>query len=561
MATAQEWKDKGNAFVKEKKYKEALDCYTEAIKIDPSNHILYSNRSQMHTNLGNFEEGLKDAEKALEIKSDYSKGYQRKGAALKNLGKIDEALEAYKKGLELDPNNAQIKTEIQRIDEELKNPFLQNMGKLYTDERTKGYMNDPQFRTTLEYAMKDQKLLMQLMQTDPRFMDVFSVLSGLDLRKMQEEAQESKKREDEERAKKEKEEAERKKKEEAERKKKEEEDKYNNMSEEEKKDFDLHKQADEIKAQGNEMFKKKNFDEAIKLYEQAKTLYPKECAYYINLAKCYLEQKNFEKTLENCQYVIDNTFNFDRKAKAYGVMGYVYKYKEEYEKAMEYFEKSLLEKNDSTIKEEAKKLSKLMKDKEALAYINPEIAEQENSKANELYKAGKYPEALKVYNEAIRRNPKMTKYYTNRASCFIKLMEFASACKDCDKALELDSKCLNAYIRKANCHLFLKEYHKSLECVEKARAIPEFKDNKDLQMVYSKTMGAISSSSGADDEERVKHAYADPEIQALIKDPRIQQLFKDLKENPKVANEAIMKDEFIASAFKKLIASGIIKTG
>ena len=27
MSTAKEWKDKGNSLVKEKKYKEALDCY------------------------------------------------------------------------------------------------------------------------------------------------------------------------------------------------------------------------------------------------------------------------------------------------------------------------------------------------------------------------------------------------------------------------------------------------------------------------------------------------------------------------------------------------------
>ena len=37
-------------------------------------------------------------------------------------------------------------------------------------------------------------------------------------------------------------------------------------------------------------------------------------------------------------------------------------------------------------------------------------------------------------------------------------------------------------------------------------------------------------------------------------------LFKDLQENPKSANDAMMRDEFIASACKKLMAAGIIKT-
>jgi hypothetical protein len=46
----------------------------------------------------------------------------------------------------------------------------------------------------------------------------------------------------------------------------------------------------------------------------------------------------------------------------------------------------------------------------------------------------------------------------------------------------------------------------------------------------------------------------------LLIDTTIQQLFKDLQENPKAANDAIMKDEFIANACKKLMAAGIIKT-
>ena len=61
------------------------------------------------------------------------------------------------------------------------------------------------------------------------------------------------------------------------------------MTPEEKLQEDNHKKFDEIKAQGNEEFKK-NFDEAIKLYQQAIELYPKEMVYYLNSAKCYLEK-------------------------------------------------------------------------------------------------------------------------------------------------------------------------------------------------------------------------------------------------------------------------------
>jgi hypothetical protein len=44
-----------------------------------------------------------------------------------------------------------------------------------------------------------------------------------------------------------------------------------------------------------------------------------------------------------------------------------------------------------------------------------------------------------------------------------------------------------------------------------------------------KCINNINSETPRADEERVKHAYAYPEIQKLLKDPRIQQLFKDLQ--------------------------------
>ena len=557
MSTAKEWKEKGNALVKEKKYQEALDCYTKSIELDPSDPILYSNRSAMYTNLGKYDEAIKDADKAIELNPAYGKAYIRKGSALYSQNKIDEALQVYKLGLEKDPNNEQIKNAINEI-EINNNPFMKNYHKLFTDPRTANLMKDPQFKNLLDYGMKDQKFLLDIMQKDPRFMDVFSVLTGLDLTKMNEEVREAEQKKKEEEEKKKKEDEEKKKKEEEERKKKEEEDKYNAMTPEEKKEIDEHKKADEIKLKGNEEYKKKNFDEAIKYYNEAKEIYPKEMNYYLNLSRCYMEKKDYDKAIELCKYVCENTSDFQKKSTAYGIIGYAYQSQNKINEAIDAFESSLLEKKDNRIKDALKQAEKIKKKLEEEAYIDPVKAEEENEKANQLFKAGKYPDALKIYNEAIRRNPKLPKYYTNRATCFIKLMEFASAIKDCDKAIEIEPNTIKAYQKKATCHLMMKEYHRSLECLE--FAMKKFPDDMELKNIYSKTMQAIQSSSGKDNEERVKHAYADPEIQALIKDPRIQQLFKDLQENPQSAQQAIMKDPFIADAFKKLVAAGIINT-
>ena len=84
-------------------------------------------------------------------------------------------------------------------------------------------MTEPKFNNLFDFAMKDQKMWLQLLHTDPRFMDVFSVLNGIDMTKMNEDALKAQKE------------------------RKEEEDKYNSMSEEENKEFDNYKKADEIK--------------------------------------------------------------------------------------------------------------------------------------------------------------------------------------------------------------------------------------------------------------------------------------------------------------------------
>ena len=556
--SAKEFKEKGNKYVKEKKYKEALDCYSEAIKLEPNDPILYSNRSAMHSNLSEFKEALEDAEKAISIKSDYAKAYLRKGTALKGMNDMEGATAALKEGLTKDPNNQQLKDALTEIENSMKNPFLKNYNKLFTDPRTAGMMADPQFKNLVDFAMRDQNMLLQMIQTDPRFMEVFSVLTGIDMTKMNEEMAKANK-EHEEEEKKKKEEDEKKKKEEEEKKKKEEEqEKWNTMSEEEKTDKLNHQKADEIKLQGNEEFKKKNFDAAIDFYNKAKELYPKEMVYYLNLARCYMEKKDYDKSIELCSHVIENTNDFAKKATAFGIRGYAYQNKNDLVKAIESFESSLLEKKDPRIKDALKEAQKLKKKEDELSYINPDIAEEENQKANQLFKEGKYPAALKVYNEAIKRNPNLLKYYTNRATCYIKLLEFQEACKDCEKALALDPKCLKAYQKKATCHLMMKEFHKALECIEKGQK--EFPDDQELKNIQSRVTMAIHNSSGEEEEERRKRAMSDPEIQALLRDIRIQQLFKDIQENPASANKAIEQDEFIRNAFKKLLASGIIKT-
>lgn len=95
----------------------------------------------------------------------------------------------------------------------------------------------------------------------------------------------------------------------------------------------------------------------------------------------------------------------------------------EIDQALDVYANALLENNDSAIKDAMKRLEKVKKEKEALAYINPEIAEAHKAKGTQLFKEGNFPGAIKEYDEGLRRDPKNVTIYTNRAQAYIKLME------------------------------------------------------------------------------------------------------------------------------------------
>jgi stress-induced-phosphoprotein 1 len=111
----EELKQQGNAFFSNGEFESAVDCFTRAIALDPSNHVLYSNRSAAYAQLGDYEQALQDAEKTVALKPDFAKGYSRKGAALEFLGRKQEARQTYEKGLDVDPANAQLKQALSNL--------------------------------------------------------------------------------------------------------------------------------------------------------------------------------------------------------------------------------------------------------------------------------------------------------------------------------------------------------------------------------------------------------------------------------------------------------------
>jgi len=116
---ADKLKNEGNDLVKQEKYKEALEAYNAAIKIDGNNAIYYCNRAAAHNKLGNNEQALNDCFRSLQIDPNYSKSYGRLGVIYLSLDQPDEALEAYKQALALEPNNENYKQSVKICEDRL----------------------------------------------------------------------------------------------------------------------------------------------------------------------------------------------------------------------------------------------------------------------------------------------------------------------------------------------------------------------------------------------------------------------------------------------------------
>ena len=96
------WRNKGSALYFLGKYDEAIKCYDESIKIDPSNPVVWNNKGLALYYLGKFDEAIASYEHAITIDPSDADAWNSKGNSLNSLGKGDEAKKCYDKAKELE---------------------------------------------------------------------------------------------------------------------------------------------------------------------------------------------------------------------------------------------------------------------------------------------------------------------------------------------------------------------------------------------------------------------------------------------------------------------------
>lgn len=543
-----EFKAEGNKALAAKKYDEAIEKYTKAIEINANDHTYFGNRSMAYLYNGEAEKAMDDADKCIEIKKDWPKGYIKKAQALTKLGNFDDATKAVEEGLTILPDDATLKEQLNDI-EKAKNPppVGGGLGGLFGPQMLTKLATHPKFGPKLADPAFQQKLAMMqsnpnAMLQDPEMMEVLQavLMSGQDggdagaspfappssaPAPSPAPAPAPK------------------------------------LSPEEQAEADLKKNALAAKEKGNALYKEKKFDEAIAAYDEAVAIDPKNILFLSNKAAVYVEMGQTDKAIEICEEALEIGKKvmapYEDKAKLLQRIASAHIKKGDPGTAIEWYTKSQLENYDKAIERKIKnlELEKRKADKEA--YINPALGLEAKERGNTCFREGKFPDAIKEYEEAIKRDPTNAPFRNNLAAAYLKMGLFNDAKREVEKSLDIDKTYVKAWAKKGDIEVFMKEYHKAMESYKCGLQLEP--DNRLCRDgLNTVTMKINTSQSAEDQQQRQAHAMADPEIQSILQDPSVRQTLQDMQENPAYGQQA-MNDPTIRAKIEKLVAAGVLQ--
>ncbi|KAF7433115.1 Hsp90 cochaperone [Pleurotus ostreatus] len=564
-------KDAGNKAFSARDWDKAIDLFTQAIALDPKNHVLYSNRSAAKAGKREWEAALEDAEECIKCNPSWAKGYARKGAALHGAHRFDDAIVAYEEGLKLEESPALKKglEEVRTAKAMDSNPLAKGLsdpnliGKLAANPRTSKYLADPSFMQNLRMWQMNPSAAAS--SGDPRFIDVLGVAMGIDMQGFtrpegsdelppdtrstptpsapkstptpvsKPSTSASPPTEDVE------------------------------MEEVDDEEAKAKKEAEAAKKLGSEAYKKREFEEAATQFSKAWDLWPKDITFLTNLAATYFEQGEFDQCIETCEKAVEEgrSLRADYKliAKAFGRIGSAYVKKGDHASAIKFYNKSLSEHRTPDILNKLRDIERVKAEADRQAYIDPEKSHIAREEGNAQFKAGQFADAVKSYTESIKRDPSDARGYNNRAAAYMKLVAFPEALKDVEEAIKVDPKFVKAYIRKSNVLLTMKEHAKALEAIQTAAEVDEeHRHTSEIAQQEMKIQQALFSERNAESaEQTLERAMRDPEVAEIMSDPVMQQILQQAQSNP-AALQDHLKNPMIKQKIQKLINAGVIRT-
>jgi stress-induced-phosphoprotein 1 len=522
----------------------------------------------------------------LGLNPGFAKGYSRRGAALHALKRYNDSVSAFEEGLLQFPSDAGLTAGLTSVKKEKENPYGINrpsaapsggsnpmaglfgpdmMAKLALDPKTRPYLNDPEFMTKIQTLQRDPNQLTTMLG-DPRIMEVFQVkigASGMDMRSSEDMDTEDEppvatpvptKKEPEPEP------------EPEEDMTPEEKEIYQEKKAQEKKINEQKKASVEAKVKGNELYKAKQFEDALAAYDEAIALDPTNMTFLSNKAAVYFTTKQYDECIAVCAQAVEvgkeNRAPFEDRAKALTRSAKAHQKKKDLAGAIEMCQQAQLESYDKATERLLKTLELEKRKSDNIAYQDDDLAEAAKQRGNTHFRNKVWGDAVKEYEEAVKRAPKNAPIRNNLSAALCKVMDFNGAKREIEKALDLDPKYVKAYARKGDIEVLMKENHKAMDSYRKGLELdPTNATCKEgLRKVTAMVNYGQANMTEEEKKERAEHGLADPEIQAILQDPVMRQVLNDMSENPSAGQKA-MSDPGMRAKLEKLIAAGVLQTG
>ena len=106
MSGAERVYDTGVRMQRRGRLEEALERYTEAIRLDPTLVQAFSNRGSAYLNLGQPELAIPDLDEAIRLNPTLAVAYSTRGLAHTNLGDFSQAVKDLNEAVRINPNFA-----------------------------------------------------------------------------------------------------------------------------------------------------------------------------------------------------------------------------------------------------------------------------------------------------------------------------------------------------------------------------------------------------------------------------------------------------------------------
>jgi len=162
---ADQEKLKGNECFKSGDWANAVKHYTEALKRNPNDAKIYSNRAACYTKLNAFDLTIKDCDASIALDPSFVKAYLRKANVLKAMGQVQKAMEVYAKAMELDPNSDEAKNgykdcAVRQYSQKDNDPEAVR-NRAMNDPEVQQIMGDPAMRMILEQMQSDPQAVQE----------------------------------------------------------------------------------------------------------------------------------------------------------------------------------------------------------------------------------------------------------------------------------------------------------------------------------------------------------------------------------------------------------------